>query len=135
MIALALASCGQSGEDAAPPPGSDNAIEPRPAEIPEPMRGAWGMSEADCANESGVAAGMIEISSGSIQFYESTAQLESIAEAGEGSVRATFAFTGEGETWQREMRLDLRESGQALVRSDFGEDAIVEPMQYRRCAD
>ena len=136
LITLALAACGQANDEAPSGEGAAEIDSPDPVPtIPETMHGAWGMTAADCAGDAVAADGRIEVSARSIRFYESTAQLQQISQAGAGSLRATFVFTGEGETWPREMRLDLRENGETLVRSDFGENAIVEPMQYRRCSN
>ena len=47
--------------------------------------------------------------------------------------RGEFAFTGEGQEWQRDVVLDLREGGKILVRREFGEGASPEAFDYTRC--
>ena len=51
----------------------------------------------------------------------------------ESGIRADFDFTGEGMTWEREMQLDLEQNGTVLVRREFGDDALPEPLRYTKC--
>lgn len=144
---LALAACGQPANeipanetvlpsndvtvirenDAPAVAGGDDAI-------PGTMRGRWGINAADCDPAQAYAAkGLIDVSDTGIVFYESRAELGSIVASGEGMIRATFGFTGEGMQWQREMSLSLENGGDTLVRREYGDEAMPTPLTYRRC--
>ena len=45
--------------------------------------------------------------------------------------RASFDFTGEGMTWQREETLELQDG--TLIRREAGQDAAPGPFKYTRC--
>ena len=97
------------------------------AVIPAQYRGRWGMVPADCTSTRGDAKGLIEIADKSIKFYEARATLKeqrpAIAEAFSGE----FAFTGEGQTWEKVMT--FTRSGDALKRSEESGT-----FTYKRCA-
>ncbi len=144
MIALAasaaLAACGSPADDTtdrAEPADATAAATP-PVQIglgiPAPMHGRWGLVPADCTSTRGDAKGLIEVNAGEIRFYESVGQVDTASERSDEAFRATFAFTGEGMQWSREMQLVLGDGGQTLVRSEFGEEAIAEPLTYTKCA-
>ncbi len=100
--------------------------------IPAQFRGEWGMNAADC--EGGAAAkGLLEIGEDTLTFYESVGTLGDSASVGADSVQGLFAFEGEGMEWTREMRLEMRDGGDVLVRRELGEDAMPGAFEYRRC--
>ena len=154
---LALAACDNPNTDAATPaaetasetattPGEPFIIEPDEnpaapegaetpvAAIPAAFYGRWGMSAADCdpANAD-IAKGLMEISEDGMKFYESRATLNRSVQRGEDTLRAVFDFSGEGQTWEREMRLDLKDGGKALEREDFEGDLSGQTLKYQRC--
>lgn len=104
------------------------------ASIPAALQGRWGLVAADCTSTRGDAKGLIEITGDTITFYESRATLGDIAERSDDSIRATFSFTGEGMTWTRDMTLAAQDGGEALVRTEYGEDAMADPLRYSRCS-
>jgi hypothetical protein len=132
---LALAACGSSEEPAAEQSATATPTPaPLPTEIPADYQGRWGMTGEDCTGDAAAAKGLLEISPTEMKFYESVGTLEEVTEATSGRVRAKFAFTGEGMSWERDVVLDLREGGKILVRREFGEDASPEPFDYTRCS-
>ena len=153
--ALALAACGAPADDAAtdsaetadapipvepdggigdgagPPAGDDSAADA--STIPTALQGRWGLVAADCTSTRGVAKGLIEVTGDRITFYESRATLGEIADRSDTSIRADFAFTGEGMEWSRDIAL-AAEGEDKLVRTEYGEDALAEPLTYTKCA-
>ncbi|EJL24797.1 hypothetical protein [Novosphingobium sp. AP12] len=102
-------------------------------EIPEVVRGRWGLVAADCTSTKGDAKGLLEVSADQLKFYESVAKLGTIKEAGESRIRATFAYTGEGQSWSQDVVLDVQDDGKTLIRRDYGPDAMPGPLKYTRC--
>lgn len=150
LPALALVACGEpaSDADAPTPDGTEDAMPVEPdggigdgaapldadgTGIPAALHGRWGLVAADCTSTRGDAKGLIEVDGQSVTFYESRATLYNVAERDGDSIRATFAFTGEGMEWTRDMALESAEGGAALIRSEYGEGAIPEPLRYVEC--
>jgi hypothetical protein len=111
----------------------DDAGTPAPTEIPEAIRGRWGLVAADCTSTRGDAKGLLEIDAGRLRFYESVGTLDTVMDAEPTRLRATFDFEGEGMTWEREMVLDVQDDGSTLIRREYGEDAAPGPFRYSRC--
>ena len=139
---LAIAACGetptepdeQASEPVAMPDPQQDAAAPaaQAGLIPARFRGDWGMNAADC--EGGAAAkGLLEVREDTLTFYESVGTLGDSATVGPDSVQGLFAFEGEGMEWTREMRLEMREDGDVLVRRELGEGAMSGEFEYRRC--
>ena len=101
--------------------------------IPQPVRGQWGINDADCTGDASAAKGLIMIGPDRVEFYESVARLGRIKERDDSRIRATFDFTGEGQTWTMDMVLDAQDNGDTLVRRDYGPDAMPGPLRYKRC--
>ena len=106
---------------------------PAPTEIPAAIRGRWGMVPGDCTSTRGDAKGLLTITAGKLQFYESVGTLDTIMEAEPTRIRAAFDFEGEGMTWQREVVLDAQDAGATLIRREYGEDAEPGPFRYAKC--
>lgn len=113
------------------------AAPPAPLAIPADFQGRWGLTQEDCTSTRGDAEGLIEVTEEAVRFYESRGTLDKIAEGPEepGVFRATFAFSGEGENWTREMQMAVSDDGSELTRSEFGEGAIAEPLTYAKCKE
>lgn len=111
----------------------DDAGTPAPTEIPEAIRGRWGLVAADCTSTRGDAKGLLEIDAGRLRFYESVGTLDTVMDAEPTRLRADFDFEGEGMTWEREMVLDVQDGGSTLIRREYGEDAAPGPFRYSRC--
>ncbi len=151
---LALAACQQSTPaeeeqptpDAAAPGATEAAANPSATEtgtafegaaesgdIPSAIQGRWGLVPADCEPARADAKGLLVIAPRRLEFYESAATLTDISESAPSRVRASFAFTGEGMSWQRDMALEVEDGGRTLVRREFGDDAATEPFRYTKC--
>lgn len=102
--------------------------------IPLALRGRWGLVAADCSSTRGDAKGLITISSDTVRYYESVAKLSKVTERSDTSLAARFAFSGEGMEWQRDMMLKLQDGGEALIKQEFGADAVPGPLPYRKCS-
>lgn len=111
-----------------------NAPVPETAGIPAAIQGRWGLVAADCEPGRADAKGLLTITADKLEFYESVGTLgEDIEEVEDDRIRATFDFTGEGMEWEREMALELQETGAALVRREFGADAAPGSFRYVKC--
>jgi hypothetical protein len=144
---LLLAACGGADEPALPagdespiPVEPDGGIGTSPAldaespeGIPEPFRGRWGLVAADCEPGRADAKGLLVVSADKLEFYESVGTFGEASERLPERLRATFAFTGEGMNWTRDMLLEVQNNGNALVRQEFGADAAPNPFRYMRC--
>lgn len=148
---LLLAACGGADEPALPSgdespslveadSGFGDGATPKPAPneasaagIPEPLRGRWGLVAADCEPGRSDAKGLLVISADKLKFYESVGTLGEASERAPTRLRASFAFTGEGMSWNRDMLLEMQDGGEALVRQEFGADAAPAPLRYMRC--
>ena len=144
---LLLAACAEPADPPTPerdeadtiaqPEGEDttapSAMTPSDT-IPAAMHGRWGLVAADCTSTRGDAKGLIEVSEKEIRFYESVGRVDTASATGDAGFRASFAFTGEGMEWTRDMQLSLSDDGNTLTRSEFGEDALAEPLIYTKCA-
>jgi len=154
--ALALSACSKQPEaPATQPPATEteevfqeDAVSPSAApeseasparssaagdEIPQAVRGRWGLVAADCTSPLGDAKGLLEVSADQLKFYESVAKLGTVKEVGESRIRATFAYTGEGQSWTQDVVLDAQDDGKTMIRRDYGKDAMPGPLKYTRC--
>ncbi len=143
---LAVAGCTSETpeQEGAEQPGMAPAAESDPAAvalaadaaaggIPRALQGRWGMVPADCEPGRDDAKGLLVVDADSLEFYESMGTLGETAERSAGRIRAEFAFTGEGMTWEREMELVTNDGGDTMSRTEFGEEAMREPQNYARC--
>ena len=105
-----------------PPPGPGGAVA-----IPAQYHGRWGMAPADCTSTRGDAKGLIEIGSQTIRFYEAVATLKEQRPAIAISFSGLFAFTGEGQNWQKVMT--FTRTGDTLKRAEESGT-----FTYKRCA-
>lgn len=101
--------------------------------IPEAVHGRWGLVPADCTSTRGDAKGLLEVSADQLKFYESVAKLGTIKEVGESRIRATFAYSGEGQSWNQDVVLEAKDDGKTLIRREYGKDAMAGPLKYTRC--
>jgi hypothetical protein len=97
------------------------------AAIPAQYRGRWGMVAADCTSTRGDAKGLIEIGDKTIKFYEARATLKEQRPAIATSFAGLFAFTGEGQNWEKVQT--FTRTGDTLKRA---EDSGT--FTYKRCA-
>lgn len=142
-LALMLSACDKAEtptvadapQTAAPTPAAATAVPPLAAdEIPPALRGRWGLVPADCTSTGGDNKGLLTIDAKTLKFYESRATLGAVKDLDDDGIEATFAFSGEGQTWSLDIDLEVEDGGKALVRKEKGRDAIAEPLKYARCA-
>ncbi len=110
-----------AGSEQPSPPGT-----PEASMIPDQYRGRWGMVAADCEPGRSDAKGLITIGEKTIRFYESTATLKEQRPAIATSFAGLFAFTGEGQSWQKVMT--FTRTGDTLKRAE--EEGTF---TYKRC--
>ena len=122
----------ESAVPAAAPP-SESSADQAEKSIPAAMRGRWGLVPLDCSGDPAAAKGLIKIDAGSIKYYESVAKLAKVTQRSDTAMRATYAFSGEGMDWTRDMTLALQPGGKVLIKQEFGEDAPPGPYKYMRC--
>jgi hypothetical protein len=143
LIALAGCDSGTSNPEAtAAPETADTATpnapgtasaSPMASTIPAAIQGRWGMVPADCEPGRDDAKGLLTISPTRLEFYESVGILADVEEASATRIRASFAFTGEGMSWQRDETLEVQDSGNVLIRREYGGDAAPGPFRYSKC--
>jgi len=97
------------------------------AAIPAQYHGRWGMVAADCTSTRGDAKGLITIGGPTIKFYEAVATLKEQRPAIATSFSGLFAFTGEGQNWEKVMTFTL--TGDTLKRAEESGT-----FTYKRCA-
>lgn len=135
----ALTACEKAETPTVDPSASPEIMQsapaaPAPNTIPLAVQGRWGLVPADCTSTKGDAKGLLTIDADSLKFYESRARLGTIKDRDDDGIEATFAFTGEGQTWSLEVELDVDDGGKTLVRKEKGQGAGPEPLKYTRCA-
>ena len=109
--ASAINEADDAGSEEPSPPGT-----PEASMIPGQYRGRWGMVAADCDQGRSDNKGMITIGERSIVFYESTARLKERRPAIATSFAGLFAFTGEGQSWEKVMT--FTRTGETLKRAE-----------------
>lgn len=123
-------------EALAPPvaPGaSETAAAIAEATFPMAMRGRWGVNPADCDPSHGADKGKMTVGPEEVRFYESVAEIGTVAKRSETALRGTFDYEGEGMAWKREASFELVDGGRTLVLTEFGEDAPQGPRRYSQC--
>ena len=118
----ALNEADDAGSEEPSPPGT-----PEAGMIPAHYRGRWGMVPADCDQRRSDAKGAMTIGERSIIFYESRAMLKERRPAIATSFAGLFAFTGEGQSWQKV--ITFTRTGDTLKRAEESGT-----FTYKRCA-
>ena len=104
---------GNSALNEADDAGSED---PNQAFFPAQYRGRWGMVRADCDPKRSDNKGLITIADTTVKFYESLANLREQRPAIATSFSGMFAFTGEGQKWDKVMT--FTRTGDTLKRAD-----------------
>lgn len=142
-LGMALAAC--SREPEATQPAQSEAAGPEQtgaaavasaeaeSEIPEVLRGRWGLVPADCTSTKGDAKGLMTVTADKLEFYESVASLGPIKKIDASGVSAAYEFTGEGQTWVLDVAMSTPDGGKTLVREDTGPQAQPGPLTYKKC--
>jgi hypothetical protein len=121
LVLLALAAC------------TPVAVTPVTRDIPAGLQGRWGLTAADCIPGRADAKGLMIVGPTTLRFYESLGTLGALGERSETRIAGSFAFTGEGQTWQRQIVLDASEGPDRLVRTESGADIPAASYRYTRC--
>jgi hypothetical protein len=116
------------------PLGNDAVPAPTPvADIPADFRGRWGLVPNDCDPTRADAKGLMTVEADMLRFYESRAKATNLA-ATATVMTGDLAFSGEGQTWQQQVRLVLQDDGRTLVRDVTGGETTGEgTLRYSRC--
>jgi hypothetical protein len=122
MAGGGLNEADDAGSEQPSPPNT-----PEASMIPSQYRGRWGMVAADCDQRRSDAKGAITVGERNIRFYESMATLKEIRPATATSFSGLFAFTGEGQNWEKVQT--LTRTGNTLKRAESGGT-----FTYTRCA-
>ena len=96
------------------------------APIPAALQGRWGMTPGDCTSTRGDAKGLLIVAADGLRFYESRAVPAGNVQTSDDSISANFAFTGEGQSWQKVMT--FTRTGDTLKRAE--EEGTF---TYKRC--
>ena len=96
--------------------------------IPEPFRGRWGLVPADCTSTRGDSKGLMTVEADRITFYESRAAVTKLRLVSPTELKASLAFSGEGQEWTQDTPLVLEDNGNALTRFADGQT-----LRYARC--
>lgn len=107
---------------------------PAPADgsIPAALHGRWGLVPADCTSTRGDAKGLLTIGPRDLKFYESRGVLDQVQPPKAGEFQASYAFTGEGMEWSREIAFARGPDDNTLILRETGENAEP-PLTYTRC--
>jgi hypothetical protein len=132
---VAEATTAATGEPTIAATASTASADDDQTAIPSGIQGRWALVPADCTSTSGDAKGLLVIDGKMLKFYESRAKLTMIKERDANRVRASYAFSGEGQEWKQDVLLDLQDDGKKLVRRDYGPDAMPGALEYTRCQD
>jgi hypothetical protein len=109
--------------------GPAEAVAPPASVIPVALQGKWGLSPADCSLIGGNAKGLLVVTAGGLNFYESHAVPAADAEMDGDSIAGNFAFSGEGQNWTRYESLKLDK--QVLTRTETNPTASF---SYAKCS-
>lgn len=118
----ALNEADDAGSEQPSPPGT-----PEASLIPSQYRGRWGMVAADCEPGRSDAKGLLTIGEKTLNFYESVGTLKEQRPAIATSFAGLFAFTGEGQSWQKV--ITFTRTGDTLKRAE--KDGTF---TYQRCS-
>ena len=114
----------------APPANAtaSTAIPAPAAAIPAALQGRWGLTLRDCTSTLGDAKGLLIVSRDELRFYESRAVPSPGVETSQDSVSGNFAFSGEGQQWEKYETLELQDG--KLIRAERNP---VASFSYVRC--
>lgn len=102
-------------------------------QIPASLHGHWGLVEKDCDLDRDDNKGLMVVGPDSLTFYESRAVPAPGLQVGADEVAGQFNFTGEGQSWTRNLRLRVENGGAILIREDRGREAQRAPLRYLNC--
>ena len=132
----APANANVSNPTGAAPPGNSSAQADKTtgastavASIPAFLHGRWGLTPGDCTSTRGDNKGLLTISAGGLQFYESRAVPVAHVNSSADSFSAEYSFSGEGMSWTKYQTLELQDD--KLVRTESNPTTSY---TYARCS-
>jgi hypothetical protein len=115
-------------DPAAAPDASPTDAATAPGRLPAAFLGRWGLVPADCTSTRGDAKGLMTVEADRLTFYESRATIARVDTVSPTELKASLAFSGEGQEWTQETPLILEDNGNALTRTADGQT-----LRYTRC--
>ncbi|WP_136635882.1 hypothetical protein [Pseudooceanicola onchidii] len=104
-----------------------------PDQIPQVMQGRWGLTENDCDPTRDDNKGLMVVGPDTLRFYEARATLTQITGGDSTRLQADYAFTGEGQSWTRQITFESQDGGMILLRTDQGDGATGDTYRYLDC--
>lgn len=116
--------------DGPTPPNSINPAEPSPAIdtpplpaapeglIPARIQGKWTGTDERCGDRG--ADLELSIAADQLVFHESVGLVKAVRESGDDSIALEAAFTGEGQSWTRTLRMRPSADGRTLTITNDG---------------
>ena len=109
--------------------------------IPESLRGTWALVDdgvetvtaEQCEFPPAPPGTLITVDATSIQYFETTAELESVEQSDDTSIEADFTEQTGDTIATRGIRMDGQDDGQVLMTSDLDEGGLPGPQRYLRC--
>lgn len=125
---LAAPDNGQTAREMAPAAADRGGADVADGRLPAAFVGRWGLVPADCTSTAGEAKGLMTVTPDRLSFYESRANIARLEAVSPTQLRATLAFTGEGQEWTQQTPLVLENDGAVLTREADGQT-----LRYTRC--
>ncbi|GAA4019693.1 hypothetical protein GCM10022280_19620 [Sphingomonas swuensis] len=117
--------------DASPAPAAAPSNGALPTSIPDQFQGRWALVPADCKGDA-AAKGLLTINDSRLTFYESRGTLDRVVANSPANVfTANYGFSGEGQTWEREITF-TRTAGKLRRVEQGGEEGPVD-LTYSAC--
>ena len=106
-----------------------------PSSIPEQFRGRWGLTPADCTSTRGDNKGLLVIGGKDLTFYEAKGRLNRVMAAPAADrFEGSFNLTGEGMTWTRVERFDVKLDTLRRRTDKAPADEPPVDLNYTRCS-
>lgn len=120
ILAVSLAACSPTtstteASQMASSADSASTLAPTTVLIPEGFIGHWDATAETCKTTSDMK---LVITQTEMTFWESTGQISAVTVNGPGDITVKAAFSGEGEQWQRDLRMKLGDGGNRLTIDD-----------------
>ena len=97
--------------------------------IPASLTGRWGLAPRDCSATASGAKGLLIVTPGNLNFFESHAVPATDVAADPNSISGNFAFTGDGRSWTKYEALKVDHG--RLMRTEINPSASF---SYAKCS-
>lgn len=101
---------------------------PPEAQIPQALRGRWALAPRDCTASAQRAKSLLVVTAGDLDFSQSHAVPSAQIETDSSSISGTFAFSGNGRSWNKYEALTVDQ--QRLTRTETNPSASF---SYAKC--